>query len=106
MGNLKELQPGRWCGVFAGRAISVAKAAGSWLVYIDHVLQRQPGFETADKAYNWACSEISRMSTAPKPALARMAPRAHVQLLSSMRGNPLIRSEKEPEPAGRSSGLH
>lgn len=78
MGHLRQLQPGRWCGILAGRAIAIADVAGVWLVYIDHVLQGNARFQTPERAYQWACSRIAttaantlRSGQMQNPAFAR-----------------------------------
>lgn len=80
MGHLKQLQPGRWCGTLAGRAIAIAQVAGVWLVYIDHVLQGNARFQTAERAYQWACSRITMTAASP------LRPRQSLALAHPRRG--------------------
>lgn len=85
MKKLRELQKGRWCGVVAGRAVTLAEMANGWLVYIDHILQNKSAFRTALSAYRWVCGVIE----------------VGIETVSAPSRRGLVRARIQPAPSRR-----
>jgi hypothetical protein len=47
-----------WSDVYCGRPIAVFNHYGRWLVYLDHVLQSNVVFETAENAILWLTDRV------------------------------------------------
>jgi hypothetical protein len=49
-----------WSDSYRGHSIATLNHGRGWLVYLDHVLQHNKLFETADAAVAWLRSQIDR----------------------------------------------
>jgi hypothetical protein len=57
-----------WSDIYRGRPIAVMNRGGQWHVYLDHVLQHNVVFATAEQAVRWLTTRIdvpSRPSANP-----------------------------------------
>ena len=55
-----------WAGSYRGHSIATLNRGSGWLVYLDHVLQHNKLFVTADAAMTWLRQQID--GSAPKQA--------------------------------------
>jgi hypothetical protein len=53
-------EPEFWSDVYGGRSIAVFNHYGRWLVYLDHVLQHNVMFATAENAILWLTERIDQ----------------------------------------------
>jgi hypothetical protein len=53
-----------WSGTYRGRPIAILNQRDAWLVYLDHVLQHNMLFATADTAVAWLQRKIDRSKVA------------------------------------------
>ena len=53
-------EPEFWSDVYGGRSIAVFNHYGRWLVYLDHVLQHNLMFATAENAILWLTERIDQ----------------------------------------------
>jgi hypothetical protein len=49
-----------WSDTYCGRPIAILNQGSGWHVYLDHVLQHNMMFETADKAIAWLVKRINQ----------------------------------------------
>jgi hypothetical protein len=57
-----------WSDIYHGRPIAVMNRGGQWHVYLDHALQHNMVFATAEQAVRWLTARIdqpSRRSASP-----------------------------------------
>ena len=47
-----------WSDTYRGRNIAILHRGGSWLVYLDHVMQHRMLFATAESAVRWLRQQI------------------------------------------------
>jgi hypothetical protein len=47
-----------WSGSYRGHSIATLNRGSGWLVYLDHVLQHNKLFVTADAAVDWLRQQI------------------------------------------------
>jgi hypothetical protein len=47
-----------WSGSYRGHSIATLNRGSGWLVYLDHVLQHNKLFATADAAVGWLRQQI------------------------------------------------
>ena len=55
-----SVEPEFWSDVYGGRSIAVFNHYGRWLVYLDHVLQHNVVFATAESAIVWLTQRIDQ----------------------------------------------
>ena len=60
-----------WSDTYGGRSIAIFNREERWHVYIDHVLQHNMLFATAEDAVDWLTQRIDR--DASKPILVQHA---------------------------------
>jgi len=53
-------EPDFWSDVYGGRPIAIFNHYGRWLAYLDHVLQHNVAFATADDAIVWLIERIDQ----------------------------------------------
>jgi len=53
-------EPEFWSDVYEGRSIAIFNYHGCWHVYLDHVLQHNIVFATADRAIVWLTERIDQ----------------------------------------------
>ena len=56
-----------WSDSYRGHRIATLNHGSGWLVYLDHVLQHNKLFASADAAATWLCERVDRST----PHLAR-----------------------------------
>ena len=49
-----------WSGTYRGHTIAILNHRGRWLVYLDHAMQHNMLFDTADAAVAWLQHRIDR----------------------------------------------
>ena len=49
-----------WSDTYRGRSIAILNRGGSWLVYLDHVMQHRMLFDTAESAVRWLRRQIDQ----------------------------------------------
>ena len=49
-----------WSDTYCGRNIAILNRGGSWLVYLDHVMQHRLLFDTAESAIRWLRHQIDQ----------------------------------------------
>jgi len=49
-----------WSDIYRGRNIAILNRGGSWLVYLDHVMQHQLLFDTAESAVRWLRRQVDQ----------------------------------------------
>lgn len=49
-----------WSDTYRGRNIAILNRGGSWLVYLDHVMQHRMLFATAEAAVKWLRHQIDQ----------------------------------------------
>jgi hypothetical protein len=49
-----------WSDTYRGRNIAILNRGGSWLVYLDHVMQHRMLFDTAESAVRWLRRQIDQ----------------------------------------------
>ena len=54
---------------YHGRPIAILNRGGRWLVYLDHILQHNVMFATAEKATAWLVERVDR-SVSDEPTVA------------------------------------
>src|SRR5262245_2633714 len=52
-----------WSDTYRGRNIAILNRGGSWLVYLDHVMQHRMLFDTAESAVRWLRRQIDQSRT-------------------------------------------
>jgi len=62
-----EQADGFWSDSYRGHSIATLNRGSGWLVYLDHVLQHNKLFVTADAATTWLRDQVDRSG----PRLAR-----------------------------------
>ncbi len=62
-----ERTDGFWSDSYRGHRIATLNHGSGWLVYLDHVLQHNKLFVTADAAATWLRDQVDRSA----PRLAR-----------------------------------
>jgi hypothetical protein len=65
-------RPEFWADTYGGRSIAIFNREERWHVYIDHALQHNVLFATADDAIAWLTQRIDR-SAVGKLSVARQA---------------------------------
>lgn len=55
-----EHAPEFWSDVYCGRPIAILNRDGRWHVYLDHVLQHNIVFATAEQAIDWLVARIDQ----------------------------------------------
>ena len=64
-----ELQEEFWSDVYRGHPIAIYDRGGRWLVYLDHVLQHNMAFATAEHAVRWLKARVDDgCASEPAPA--------------------------------------
>ncbi len=58
---------GFWSGSYRGHTIAILHHRDGWLVYLDHLLQHNMVFATADAAVAWLQGRIDRPSARTEP---------------------------------------
>jgi hypothetical protein len=53
-------EPEYWSDLYGGRSIAILNRYGRWHVYLDHVLQHNVVFATAENAIAWLTSRIDQ----------------------------------------------
>jgi hypothetical protein len=53
-------EPEFWSDIYSGRPIAIFHRHGRWLVYLDHVLQHNVVFATAEHAIAWLTERIDQ----------------------------------------------
>jgi hypothetical protein len=61
-----EQTDGFWSDSYRGHRIATLNRGSGWLVYLDHVLQHNKLFATAEAATTWLRDQVDRSS--PRPA--------------------------------------
>ena len=65
-----------WSGTYRGHTIAILNHRGRWLVYLDHAMQHNMLFGTADAAVAWLQRRIDRTGgRAERPVLEGAFPR-------------------------------
>jgi hypothetical protein len=49
-----------WSDIYRGRNIAILNRGGSWLVYLDHVMQQRLLFDTAESAVRWLRRQVDQ----------------------------------------------
>jgi hypothetical protein len=49
-----------WSDTYRGRNIAILNRGGSWLVYLDHVMQHRLLFDTAESAVRWLRHQVDQ----------------------------------------------
>jgi hypothetical protein len=49
-----------WSDFYEGRAVAILNRYGRWHVYLDHVLQHNVVFDTAENAVTWLTERIDQ----------------------------------------------
>jgi len=49
-----------WSDTYRGRNIAILNRGGSWLVYLDHVMQHRLLFATAEAAVRWLRQQVDQ----------------------------------------------
>ena len=49
-----------WSDIYRGRNIAILNRGGSWLVYLDHVMQHRLLFDTAESAVRWLRHQVDQ----------------------------------------------
>ena len=57
-----------WTSSYRGHSIATLSQGSGWLVYLDHVLQHDKLFATADAAVNWLHQQVDGSPEHSRPA--------------------------------------
>jgi hypothetical protein len=53
-------KPEFWSDIYCGRPIAILNRDGCWHVYLDHVLQHNIVFATAEQAVDWLTARVDQ----------------------------------------------
>jgi hypothetical protein len=87
-----------WSDTYSGRPIAILNRSSGWHVYLDHVLQHNTRFETAEKAVAWLVNRIDEGNLPKrgcKPSRGRT--RRSIKCLPALADRLIARATRAPE---------